>query len=113
MSNRKQKAVQAETPNNGETAKVYRMREHLAKYKPRYTTITSATGNSSLCNGDALAQRLAGKTPNEVLAMAERLLGVELKAKYESLNPGQVRMNCGNRLRSAVKKGTLTIDQIV
>ena len=88
------------------------MREHLNKYKPRYITITSGAGNSSLCNGDDVAQRLAGKTPVEVLALAEKLLGIELRSKYEKLNPGQVRMNCGNRLRSAVKKGSLTIDQI-
>lgn len=92
--------------------KIYRMNEHMAKYKYRYTHISSAEGNSSLCNGDDVAQRLAGKTPKDVLALAERLLGIELKAKYSKLNPGQIRMNCGNRLRSAVKKGAIKLSDI-
>ena len=113
MSNRKHKQEQASNPNPTENqVKVYRMREHLSKYKGRYIHITSGGGNSSLCNGDDVAQQLAGKTPTEVLALAERLLGLELKDKYASLNPGQVRMNCGNRLRSAVKKGTVQLEQV-
>lgn len=95
-----------------ETVKSYRMNEHLNRYKARYISITSGSGNSSLCNGDDVAQRLAGKTPADVLALAERLLSLDLKTKYEKLNPGQIRMNCGNRLRSAVKKGTVQLEQV-
>ena len=108
----KKSEVQAQVDAVAETVKVYRMREHLSKYKPRYIAITSGSGNSSLCNGDDVAQRLAGKTPIEVLELAERLLGIELKSKYANLNPGQVRMNCGNRIRSAVKKGAVALDLV-
>ena len=111
MSKRNKQHSNEQTSEQTET-KVYRMREHLSKYKPRYISITSGSGNSSLCNGDDVAQRLAGKTPADVLALAERLLGLDLKTKYAGLNPGQIRMNCGNRIRSAVKKGTVKLEQV-
>jgi hypothetical protein len=92
--------------------KAYTMREHLNRYKPRYVNITSPSGNSSMCNGDDVAQRLAGKSPEDVLALTEKLLGIDLKSKYASLNKGQIRMNCGNRIRSAIKHGTVKLEQV-
>ena len=88
------------------------MARHLDHFKPRYVQTVSARGNTTLCNGDDLAIRLSSKTPAEVLALASKLLGLDLKAKYASLNPGQQRMNAGNRLRSAIKKGSIKMDQV-
>lgn len=102
----REKKVEQEAP------KVYTMQGHLEKYKSRYVTITSGSGNSSQCNGDPVAQALAGKTPDEVVALASRLLGLDFQTKYAGLNPGQRRMNCGNRIRSAVKKGALNMEQL-
>lgn len=109
---KRNREVKAEVEGTEAPKKEYAMREHLGKYKERYVHITSGSGNSSLCNGDEVAQKLAGKTPAEVVVLASRLLGLDLGAKYAGLNAGQQRMNCGNRLRSAVKKGTITIDQL-
>ena len=88
------------------------MARHLDLFKPKYVQTVSARGNTTLCNGDDLAIRLSNKTPAEVLELASKLLGLDLKAKYASLNPGQQRMNAGNRLRSALKKGNITMEQV-
>ncbi|MGI9888038.1 hypothetical protein [Vibrio chagasii] len=65
--------------------------------------------------GDDLQMFLKGFAPTDVIAMAESLGGFadgELFAKYEHLNNGQKRMNAGNRIRSLVKKGTKTLDDV-
>lgn len=46
-------------------------------------------------------------------AAGAKYLGVEessLRERYGHLNPGQQRMNIGNRLRSLWKKGLLKLD---
>ena len=58
---------------------------------------------------------LAGAEPLAVIWAAERLLGLEsgeLATKYAHLNPGQKRMNAGNRIRAAIKRGDATIDDL-
>jgi len=83
----------------------------LARYKPGYQPCVAYSGAESQNNGDALAQALEGKSPDEVMDWAERLLGLEtgfLATKYAGLNPGQKRMNSGNRVRAALKRGDLT-----
>ena len=87
----------------------------LAKYKPGYVATTSASGNASLHNGDEVANTLAGTDADTVVAAAERLLGFaqgELASKYANLNVGQKRMNAGNRIRGAVKRGDVTPDEV-
>ena len=88
------------------------MARHLDLFKPKYVQTVSARGQKTLCNGDDLAIRLSSKTPAEVPELASKLLGLDLKTKYASLNPGQQRMNAGNRLRSALKKGNITMEQV-
>jgi hypothetical protein len=106
--------AEANQPVTEEGAPVkYAMHQHLNKYKPHYAFVSSARGNPSLCNGDPVAVALASKTPEEVVTLAMRLLGrPELKEKYQHLNNGQQRMNCGNLLRTAVKKGAVKIEQL-
>lgn len=57
---------------------------------------------------DPVAKLLrAANTQDEMYAAAAKFLGVpaaELRAKYGHLNPGQQRMNCGNRMRAKWKK---------
>ena len=80
----------------------------LDRYKPGYTQCVAYSGSVSQNNGDALAQALEGKSPAETIAFAERVLGLPvgtLAAKYAGLNPGQQRMNSGNRVRNAIKRG--------
>ena len=66
----------------------------------------------SLNNGDSVAQMLAMLEPERVVSLAEKVLPKikrgELKAKYAKLNRGMKRMNAGNRIRAAIKKGTIT-----
>jgi hypothetical protein len=59
-------------------------------------------------NGDDVAVLLRDcSTLDDVYAAAAKYLGVpepELRAKYGHLNPGQQRMNCGNRMRGEAKR---------
>ena len=91
------------------------MAQTLAKYKAGYETTVAYSGAKSQNNGDDLASLLAGLDPKSVCRLAEAVLGLEageLWAKYEHLNPGQQRMNSGNRIRAAVKRGDLTFDDV-
>tara|TARA_R110002096_G_C14438694_1_gene710535 strand:+ start:552 stop:950 length:399 start_codon:yes stop_codon:yes gene_type:complete len=91
------------------------MAAQLQKHRAKYGACVSYTNRLSLNNGDEVAQLLAGKTPEVIMAAAEVLCGFEegeLTAKYGHLNKGQQRMNAGNRIRSTVKKGTVTVDQL-
>lgn len=78
-----------------------------ADYRATLQPTTSATGNKSYDNGDNVATLLRGSDLETVYAIGARELGVtvtELKAKYAHLNPGQQRMNVGNRIRGAINK---------
>lgn len=91
------------------------MASTLARYREKYEVSVSPSGRKSLNNGDPIAAALEGRDAQEVLTIAEQLLDFapgELVAKYERLNPGQRRMNGGNRIRSAIKRGDITIDQL-
>ena len=91
------------------------MTEQLKESRQRYTVSKSANGTTSAHNGDDVATLLAGNTPDNVCATAEQLAGLnkgELAKKYGHLNPGQVRMCAGNRIRAMVKKGTVSVDDV-
>lgn len=92
-----------------------KMSATLDRYKAGYKETVAYSGSKSQNNGDTVAQFLAGLAPEDVMRIAERLLEMEagtLVAKYEGLNPGQKRMNSGNRIRAAVKRGDATIDDV-
>lgn len=77
-----------------------------AVYLPRYTKTKMADGSTHLDNGDVVAAQLRGKTLEEVYEVVADKLGCsekELIARYSHLNPGQQRMNLGNRLRGFYK----------
>jgi hypothetical protein len=70
-----------------------------------------ATGDKDIGDEIAVALREC-KDLNAVYKLAARLLKVkegELKDKYGHLNTGQQRMNLGNRLRGAQKKGLIKL----
>ena len=83
----------------------------LAKYRPGYKTMDGYNGLSINC-GDDLATMLRMLEPQRVLKVAEAVLpnikSGELAKRYAGRNNGMIRMNCGNRLRAALKKGTIT-----
>ena len=65
------------------------------------------SGGTTFHNGDAVATNLAGLSLEAVYSVASQALSIpveDLQAKYGHLNPGQQRMNLGNRLRGLVQK---------
>ena len=65
------------------------------------------SGGTTFHNGDAVATNLAGLSLEAVYSVASQAMFVpveDLQAKYGHLNPGQQRMNLGNRLRGLVQK---------
>ena len=95
-------------------AKVKRiMADTLKRYRDKeghYQPTKAYSGRKSLSIGDEVALFLDGMTPTEVMAAAERILGLhegELVDRYNHLNLGQQRMNGGNRLRAALKRGDI------
>ena len=102
-------ADQPDTPDEAETKN---MSKTMQKYREGYEPSISASGRKSLNTGDAIAHLLAGLEPLAVMQAAEVVLGLEdgeLVTKYEKLNRGQQRMNAGNRIRSAAKRGDITV----
>ena len=92
-----------------------KMAQTLRKYRQGYVKTASYNGNHSLDNGDEVAELLRGMSPQEVCALADKAFGqpeFHHWEKYQSLNVGSRRMNAGNRIRAAVKRGDLTIDDL-
>ena len=92
-----------------------RMAEKLKRARARYEPTVAYTGRLSSNTGDDLSLFLAGMTPNQVCILADwAVLGMPSTAlfhwaKYSHLNPGSIRMNAGNRIRSRVKSGDITM----
>ena len=89
----------------------------LKEARKHYTKTREGTGKdrkTRIDNGDLLAQTLRPFKPEEIRAVALALLDVpvDVVAKDKTWNPGQVRMNYGNRIRNAVKKGTVTLEAV-
>lgn len=102
-------------PQDAFEAMPHGMAGTLAKYRVGYVVSITADGRKSLSNGDELAVLLEQLTGAQVARIAEIALGLEegeLVRKYEKLNNGQVRMNSGNRLRAALKRGDIEIAEI-
>lgn len=90
------------TESGGKMAKV------LAKYRMRYVPSVAASGKKSLHNGDPVAQALEYRDLENLYNLASMLLAMdysELKARYAHLNLGSQRMNLGNRIRAAYRRG--------
>lgn len=85
-----------------------KMAEALRKYRAGYKPAVAASGKKSLNNGDPVAIALEYMDWMQVMALCSQLLLIEyaeLEARYAHLNIGARRMNCGNRIRAAYKKG--------
>lgn len=81
------------------------MTDQLKEARKRNTASKSSKGSTSAHNGDDLATLLAGCSPEDVCATAEKLADLkagELLKKYGHLNPGQIRMCSGNRIRASI-----------
>lgn len=105
-TNKKVKKVSAAKPT---------MTEQLKEARKGYTASKSSKGSTSAHNGDDLAILLAGCSPEDVCTTAGKLADLkvgELAKKYGHLNPGQMRMCSGNRIRAMVKKKAVTVDDV-
>ena len=67
--------------------------------------------NGSLRSNDDIAQAFDGLEPGRTIAACMNLLGLTANP-YQHLNVGQQSMNLRNKLRTAVKRGIVTIDAI-
>lgn len=91
-----------------------KMSDQLKKYRVGYIKSVGPDGSRSMSNGDDLAQHLEGKSWEEVCKLADEVLGEEVgfhAAKYQNLNLGARRMNAGNRIRAAIKRGDWRVPQ--
>ncbi len=108
----KKTAAKATTPADAPTRKEKRSAAAtLKRYRTNYVH-TDGYAGLSINNGDKIADALKMCEPARVVRIAEAVLpGInkgDLTKRYAKLNPGMQRMNSGNRIRAAVKKGTIT-----
>lgn len=92
------------------------MAKVLTKYRHKYVTSVSASGRKSKACGDALSQALEGLDHKAVARLADRVFGLVEgghEDKYAHLNNGQVRMNSGNRIRAAIKRGDVELADVL
>jgi hypothetical protein len=85
--------------------KVSKMAKQLAKYRETYVVGIAPSGRKSLHNGSVIALMLEGLTLEDVYTLTRGMLGEDFSGRYARLNQGSQRMNLGNRLRAAHKKG--------
>jgi len=90
------------------------MARTLKAHRAAYKAVKAASGNKSLDCDDATAKALRGLEADQVVALAQAILKApegetlpDLAAKYAHLNVGQRRMNAGNLIRNAMKRGEL------
>lgn len=95
--------------------KKQQMAEILARYRAKYETCATASGRTSKRCGDEVSVLFTGLDQNQAALFAELALGLELgelREKYGHLNNGQIRMNSSNRVRGAIKRGDLTVEDL-
>ena len=99
----------------GEESAGCRMSEQLKAARVRYTKTRRPSGAASADNADAIAKALRDYEPLEVCEIADRVFNLPLgshESKYSSLNPGQKRMNSGNRIRGLWRKLWIADDKL-
>ena len=89
--------------------------KYAAEGKLRDRKPTTAAGRGTLNNGDQIAIAFEVLNAAQVNTIADTLLKVAKGfhgKKYAKLNTGMQRMNSGNRIRAAVKRGDITIKDV-
>lgn len=90
----------------------------MGKYRKDYVTTYTAKGNRSQSSATSVtARHMEGYDHAAVAQIAAMLLGsgedvLEFYHRYAHLNNGQMRMNCGNRINAAVKRGDIVEDDV-
>lgn len=95
------------------------------KYRAKYAEAAQAagrkahtvTGKATLNNGDEFALLWEAIFPLEACELADSVVALPDEqphaARYGHLNPGMVRMNAGNRIRGAIKRGDVKAAKVV
>lgn len=102
MATKKKAAKKAAKKGNGALVRMVAGREHDIS---GYVKSKSASGHTSYDNGDNVAEKLRGKTLDEVYSFAAKTLKEDEKAlrkQYSKLNLGMQRMSLGNRVRKVL-----------
>lgn len=84
-----------------------KMAEALRKARVRYRKDKRPNGAATAHCDDLIARELRDYDPLEVAGIADRCFDLPKgthAAKYEHLNNGQIRMNCGNKIRAVWRK---------
>ncbi len=102
-------AIESMEPEEVEDSRVSGagMKEALAAARAHYEKVKRPTGKESMNNGDLIAAALLICEPIEVCQLAEMVCGLpkgSLFGRYAWLNPGQIRMNSGNRIRGLLRR---------
>jgi hypothetical protein len=99
--------VEASTKGDKEESKAKSlMAATLNQARKGYVHAKRPDGRSTSNNGDSMARALLEMDPVQVVQLAEVICNIpagQLVAKYQHLNPGQKRMNAGNRIRACVR----------
>lgn len=93
----------------------HRMSEQLKAARVRYVKTKRPAGSASADCADAIAKALRDFEPLEVCEIADKVFKLPIgshEAKYSSLNPGQKRMNSGNRIRGLWRKLWIADDKL-
>ena len=95
------------------------MSKTLKAHRGGYKATKAASGNKSLHCDDGVAKALIGLEAAQVVALAQAVLQApegetlpDFAERYAKLNKGQQRMNAGNLLRNANKRGELSLKAI-
>lgn len=104
-------AQQPDQPTSDEQAEDVPHERHpmavaLEQARKHYVKCRRPDGSNTAHNGDLIAKALRDLEPVEVAYLADKVLDVPEGfhvGRYGKLNPGQVRMNSGNRIRAAWK----------
>lgn len=93
----------ADTPKTGYTGPMLALRTAVKNY------VKAANGQP--CCGDDLAQVCGAYTREQTVTALLQVFGFGANP-YGHLNPGQQSMNLRNKARTALKNGSVTLDQI-
>jgi hypothetical protein len=97
-----------------EMTSAHNMAAKLQAARERYTKVQRGN-RTSFHNGDIVAQCLNGLELYDVFKVWALLSGESaevIRTKYEHLNPGQQRMNTGNRIRRLIKEDASLIEKL-
>lgn len=96
-------------------APVITMAQQLQSHRANYVKTLGVNNKGSMDNDDQTARQLRAMDPDVVVTLAEVVTGQptgSLTTAYANLNRGQRRMNAGNRIRNAIKRGDITMADV-